>query len=184
LSAPVAVTRQVESRPQVTSIEWIGPFGKPFRSYAVTKSSIDFSRLIVVLLAVNFLPAVLLWRHDEIAGWSERRKRDSATIPRNEMVDRARSRRGIVLFTCVLVALLLVVGFVAGLGIYNRLAPPPSKPKSDDLSQTSALGPVKSPPPATRAPTPSYSDLPPGFEVVSTPTPVRRAIPVAPESRP
>jgi uncharacterized protein YggT (Ycf19 family) len=50
------VTRQDESRPQVTSIEWIGPFGKPFRSHAVTKSSIDFSRLIVVLLAGK-LPA-------------------------------------------------------------------------------------------------------------------------------
>jgi hypothetical protein len=74
----------------VTSIEWIGPFGKPFRSHAVTKSSIDFSRLIVVLLAVNFLPAVLLWRHDEIAGWLERNKRDSATIPRTILVERAR----------------------------------------------------------------------------------------------
>jgi uncharacterized protein YggT (Ycf19 family) len=94
-SAPVSVTRQ-ESRSQVTSIEWIGPFGEPFRSYDVTKSSIDFSRLIVVLLAVNFLPAVLLWRHDEIAGWLERHKRDPVTSdqsPRNEMLDRARAAR-------------------------------------------------------------------------------------------
>jgi uncharacterized protein YggT (Ycf19 family) len=56
-SAPVSVTRKnYTSDSQVTRIEWIGPFGEPFRSYAVSKSSIDFSRLIVVLLAVNFLP--------------------------------------------------------------------------------------------------------------------------------
>ena len=78
--SPVAVTRQADkSRPQVTRIEWIGPFGEPFRKYVVTKRSIDFSRLIVVLVAVNFLPAVLLWRHDEVVGWLERQQRHPVT---------------------------------------------------------------------------------------------------------
>ena len=69
--APVTVTRKRSSDSQVTSTEWIGPFTQPRDGYAysVTRSSIDFSRLVVVLLAVNFLPAVLLWRHDEVV-WS------------------------------------------------------------------------------------------------------------------
>ena len=44
--SPVSVTRQADkSRPPVTRIEWIGPFGEPLRPRSnVTKSSIDFSR--------------------------------------------------------------------------------------------------------------------------------------------
>jgi hypothetical protein len=29
-----------------------------------------------VLLVMNFLPAVLLWRHDEVVVWLERQKRN------------------------------------------------------------------------------------------------------------
>lgn len=59
-AAPVSVTRRYDTNFQVTSIEWIGPFKQPFDKYLVTKSSIDFSRLVVALLVVNFLPAVML----------------------------------------------------------------------------------------------------------------------------
>jgi hypothetical protein len=54
---------------QAASIEWLGPFKEPSREHAVTKSSIDFSRLTVVVFAVNFLPAVLLWRYEEVVAW-------------------------------------------------------------------------------------------------------------------
>jgi hypothetical protein len=95
--APVSVTRKnLVTDSQVTSTEWIGPFTQPLNAYRVTRSSIDFSRLVVVLLAVNFLPAVLLWQHDEIGGWWERHKRDSMTSdqsPNSEMLARARARR-------------------------------------------------------------------------------------------
>ena len=95
--APVSVTRQDgKSRPQVTRIEWIGPFGERFTRCDVTKSSIDFSRLFIALLAANFLPAELLWRHDEVVGWLERQQRHPVTIdesPNNEMLARARARR-------------------------------------------------------------------------------------------
>ena len=69
--APVSATyrhRAVVSGGQdtlVTETHWIGPFGSPFAgTYQITlvKSSIDFSRLITVLLVVNFIPAVVLWQ--------------------------------------------------------------------------------------------------------------------------
>ena len=54
----------------VTTTQWIGPFGSPrsgdfvgtYSSIKLVKSSIDFSRLIIVLFAVNFIPVLLLWQ--------------------------------------------------------------------------------------------------------------------------
>jgi hemolysin-activating ACP:hemolysin acyltransferase len=81
LHAPVSVTHRHHrfsggsEDTLVTTTEWIGPFGSPSRDFVGTygsielvKSSIDFPRLIVAILAVNLLPAVLLWRHDEVVG--------------------------------------------------------------------------------------------------------------------
>jgi hypothetical protein len=72
--SPVAVTRQADkSRPQVTRIEWIGPFGEPLEPRSnITKTSIDFSRMIAALLAANFLPAVIIWRFKTICEWLDR----------------------------------------------------------------------------------------------------------------
>jgi hypothetical protein len=69
-AAPVSVTRKTYDRsdPQVTTIEWIGPFKEPEKAFRVTKSSIDFSRLLVALLVVNCLPAVILWRYHSLVG--------------------------------------------------------------------------------------------------------------------
>ena len=73
--APVSVTSRHhpfsgrEEDTLVTETEWIGPFGSPSRDFVgayssikLVKSSIDFSRLITVLLVVNFIPAVVLWQ--------------------------------------------------------------------------------------------------------------------------
>jgi hypothetical protein len=64
-NAPVSVTRDhylYGSHHITEDFEHIGPFGAPFylSGPSVTRSSIDFSRLIVALLAVNFLPAVIV----------------------------------------------------------------------------------------------------------------------------
>src|SRR5262245_3664219 len=96
LSAPVAVTEPGLRDRQVTTVEWIGPFKEPHNSYRVTRSSIDFSRLLVVLLAVNFLPALILWRHDEIIQWRERQQRQPVANdrpPSSETLDRVHPRR-------------------------------------------------------------------------------------------
>jgi hypothetical protein len=77
--APVSVTRHDHygSHDITEEIEYIGPFGAPFyfSGSPVTRSSIDFSRLIAALLAVNFLPAVILWRSEVIGEWLRRHKR-------------------------------------------------------------------------------------------------------------
>ena len=79
--SPVSVTRDYLERDgshDITEdIEYIGPFGAPFyrSGSSVTRSSIDFSRLIAALLAVNFLPAVILWRSEVIGEWLRRHKR-------------------------------------------------------------------------------------------------------------
>ena len=39
---------------------------------------------------MNFLPAVLLWRHDEVVVWLERQKRNSVTIDQSPKDDDAR----------------------------------------------------------------------------------------------
>ena len=63
--SPVSATRDhylYGSHHITEDIEHIGPFGAPFylSGPSVTRSSIDFSRLIVALLAVNFLPAFIV----------------------------------------------------------------------------------------------------------------------------
>ena len=163
--APVSVTRQDgKSRPQVTRIEWIGPFKEPFSERFtrgdVTKSSIDFSRLVIAILAANFLPAVLLWQHNEVVGWLERRK-----------VELRKLLRTVAIFLTI--GILLLVGLLI---IYELFVRPV---KIDDQTQTRAINPVKSPPAA--APKISPDDW--EYYIDPTPTPVRRAIPIAPESR-
>ena len=166
LSAPVSVTYRYsgysEKDDTITKTEWIGPLGSPreyigtYGSRKAVKSSLDLSRLIVVLFAANFLFALVLWKHDEIVRW-----RDKQRHPSDEDKERiARNRqRGLAFAKTMLVALLVVVGA----GIYNVIVNSP--PKSN---------------PATAPATPvtSGAALPPGFVIDPTPTPVRRAVPV------
>ena len=94
------------------------------------------------------------------------------------MLDRARARREALarrdltaFFTCLLIALL-----VAGGLMYNRLVLPPARSRGDDQTQAAAAKD-----PAKTLPTEDPSD----WEILvdPTPTPVRHAIPIAPESR-
>jgi hypothetical protein len=160
--APVAVARKsyTSSDSQVTSTEWIGPFTQPLNAYRVTRSSIDFSRLVVVLLAVNFLPAVMLWRHDEVVGWLERQQRHRVKIdqaPKNEIVTRARARRESLFSLCV-VGLVVVsaIGLLA-LGFFTdskqRTSAESAVPQ--DAAVTKSETPKTPPSPATSQETPS-----------------------------
>ena len=169
--APVTVTRKgyTSSDSQVTSTEWIGPFTQPLNADRVTRSSIDFSRLVVVLLAVNFLPAVMLWRHDEVVGWLVRQQRHRVKIdqaPKNEIVTRARARRE-VHFSPYVVGLVVVsaIGLLA-LGFFTdskqRTSAESAVPQ--DAAVTKSQTPKTPPSPATSQETPS----PP----LPTPTPL------------
>ncbi len=154
-SAPISVTREsyTSSGFQVTRIEWIGPFKQP---YSASKSSVDFSRPIVVLFTANFLPALVLWKHDEVVRWL-----DTQRHPSDEVKARiARNRqRGLAFAKTVLVAFLVLVG----VGIYKVIvnSPPESNPAT-----------------APATPVTSGATLPPALVIDPTPTPVRRAIPV------
>ena len=157
--APVSVTRDYRSGSHVTSIEWIGPFGEPFRSLSVTKSSIDFSRLIVVLLAANLLPAVILWRSEAIGEWLQRHKRK------------------VIISACVLVILFLLI---VGSAMYEQAYRGIKSSRVVSPSPAPVIHPAKTPSGSNFEP-----GLPPGFvwETTppapgATPTPVRRAIPV------
>ena len=185
--SPVAVTRQDDkSDPQVTRIEWIGPFGEPsWPRSNITKSSIDFSRMIAALLAASFLPAVLLWRHDEVAVWLERQQRQPVTTdqaPSNEMSTGARGRREalarrlIAIFTCLLIVLLVGVGTI----LYKQAhRVPTTRSSPPEQSSVSSGSSSPAPPAGAASPSPSqdsisppaFSDVPAGFTVVSTPSP-------------
>ena len=39
------------------------------------ETRVDIPRLIITLLAINFLPAVALWRYDQLCEWLRRHKR-------------------------------------------------------------------------------------------------------------
>jgi len=132
LHAPVSVARQsyAASGFQTTSIEWIGPFEEPSRLHLVTKSSIDFSRLIIAILAVNLVPALLLWQREKVTGWlkaQQPQRAMGAQSPNNEMVDRARPRREAasrrLLISCV-ICLLAICLFLVGVLIYNQQSMP------------------------------------------------------------
>ena len=180
--APVTVTRKsyTSSDSQVTSTEWIGPFTKPLDAYRVTRSSIDFSRLVVVLLAVNFLPAVMLWRHDEVVGWLERQQRHRVKIdqsPKNEIVTRARARREVLFSLCV-VGLVVVsaIGLLA-LGFFT-----------DSKQHTSAESEVPQDAAVTKSATPKAPPSPASQETPSpslpTPTPLDPAPVVIEQPKP
>jgi hypothetical protein len=181
--APVTVTRKsyTSSDSQVTSTEWIGPFTQPLYAYRVTRSSIDFSRLVVVLLAVNFLPAVMLWRHDEVVGWLERQQRDRVKIdqsPKNEIVTRGRARREAVFSLCV-VGLVVVsaIGLLA-LGFFADSKQRASAESAvlQDAAFIKSETPETSPSPATSQETPSPS--------LPTPTPLDPAPVVIEQPKP
>jgi hypothetical protein len=167
LVAPVSVTRRDAKDTQLTRIEWIGPFTEPYAIYRVTKSSIDFSRLIVALLVVNLLPAVVLWQHNGIVHWWEHRQRVSS----DQAPSKDRTQRGIAFAKTMLVVFFVV----CGLGIYKAAVYPPPKSSIHNQAQTHA---TSSPPAVATSQSNSTVPVSPGFTLDATPTPVRRAIPV------
>ena len=181
--APVTVTRKssTSSDSQVTSTEWIGPFTQPLDAYRVTRSSIDFSRLVVVLLAVNFLPAVLLWRHDEVVAWLERQQRHRVKIdqsPKNEIVTRARARSE-VLFSLCAVGLVVVSAIgLFGVGFFtdSKQRASTESAVSQDAAFIKSQTPETLPSPATSQETPSPS--------LPTPTPLDPAPVVIEQPKP
>jgi hypothetical protein len=186
--APVSVTRQEsKSRPQVTTIEWIGPFKKPLgESLAgVTKSSIDFSRLLVAILAANFLPSVLLWQHDEVVRWLNAQQRHRATSdqsPNSEMLAAAHARREAVarkLPAGCVICLLTIGVFLFGVLIRDRFVFLSAGSKDDDQAQTRAVAPNIPSDHWIPIPADGWVDISPTPTPISpTPTPIRRAIPV------
>ena len=158
--APVSVTYRYSGySPKddtVTKTEWIGPFGsaRDSDSRMAVKSSLDFSRLFVVLLAMNFLPAVLLWRHDEVVVWLERQNRNLVTIdrsPKNEIVTRARARREVLFSLCVGgLVMVSAIGLLA-LGFFTD-----SKQRTSAESAVPQAGVTKSQTPKT-PPSPATS---------------------------
>jgi hypothetical protein len=181
--APVTVTRKgyTSSDFQVTSTEWIGPFTQPLKAYRVTRSSIDFSRLVVVLLTMNFLPAVMLWRHDEVVGWLERQQRQRAKIDRvakNGIVTRARTRREVLFSLCVVgLVVLSTIGLLA-LGFFNNSKQRTSAESAvpQDAAVTKSQTPKTPPSPATSQET--------GSPPLPTPTPLDPAPVVLEQPKP
>ena len=185
--APVSVTYRYSGySPKddtVTKTEWIGPFGsaRDSDSRMAVKSSLDFSRLIVVLLTMNFLPAVLLWRHDEVVVWLERQKRNSVTIdrsPKNEIATRARARREVLFSLCVVVV--SAIGLLA-LGFFTDSKQRTSAERAvpQDAAVTKSQTPKTPPSPATsqeigspRLPTPTPLDPAPVVIEQPKPTPL------------
>jgi hypothetical protein len=135
LLAPVSVTYRYsgysEKDDTITKTEWIGPLGSPreyigkYGSREALKSSLDLSRLIVVLFAANFLPALILWKHDEIVRWQEERKQRHPSDQDKERIAHNR-QRGLAFAKTMFVALFVVVGA----GILNVIvnSPPKSNP--------------------------------------------------------
>jgi hypothetical protein len=148
--APVSVTRHDHygSHDITEEIEYIGPFGAPFyfSGSPVTRSSIDFSRLIAALLAVNFLPAVILWRSEVIGEWLRRHKRK------------------LVISACALVVLFLL--WLGGVMFYEKAyRVPPTRSSPDKQSSVSSA----SPSPASSSPA-SPSPAPPAAPASRSPS--------------
>ena len=49
-----------------------GPFEQSVLQSSIAETRVDISRLIITLLAVNFLPAVALWRYNATVEWLQR----------------------------------------------------------------------------------------------------------------
>jgi hypothetical protein len=128
-----------------------GAFERSVLESSFYETRIDISRLIITLLAINFLPAVALWRYDQLCEWLRRHKRKIVVVA--------------CVLACVLGVLFLVV---VGGTIYEHTRRVARTPSTISLE-------VVSPSPASAAPVKSPSS---GF-VDATPTPVRRAIPVS-----
>ncbi len=139
-----------------------GPFEQSVFGISIHETRIDIPRLIVAILAINFLPAVALWRYDQLCEWLRGHKGKIGFWLRGD-----KSKIG--LFAYVL-AWILGVFFLFWLAAMDdqkrRVDQTPSLPISIKLV---------SPSPASAAPVKSPSS---GF-VDATPTPVRRAIPVS-----
>ena len=172
--------------------QWVtkGAFERSVLQSSTDETQIDISRLVTTLLAINFLPAVALWRYNQIREWLRRHEKK------------------VVIFTCVLLLLFLLM---IGSAIYKQARPFQTSSGSSASvltpSPTPVTGPVKSPAAGASIPSPaSVSDfdwasaeevtppsksmptaapkIPDGWRIIDpTPTPVRRAIPIAPESR-
>ena len=56
-----------------------GAFEQSVLQSSIHETRVDISRLIVSLLAINFLPAVALWRYNEIREWLQRHKSEIDT---------------------------------------------------------------------------------------------------------
>ena len=110
---------------------------------------IDISRLIVTLLALNFLPAVALWQYDAIRDWLQLHEGEIRSLS--------------VALTAVIVVVVLLG---LGLAIYGQARRPSSG------SANAADPPAAS---AKHATTDADEWIP---VLDSTPIPVRRAIPV------
>jgi hypothetical protein len=134
---------------------------------------VDVSRLIITLLAINFLPAVVLWQYDQVREWLRRHKKKTVVF-------------GYVLACVIGVLFILVVGsaiyeqqtrradrtpsFPIGINLVSP-SPAPAASPSKPMTAEELLD-AASPTSADSVASPS-----PGF-VDATPTPVRRAIPV------
>ena len=144
----------LEKQPTVRgeAVHWIskGAFGQSVLGSSVSETRVDVSRFIISLLAINFLPAVALWRYNEIREWLQRHKSELDTF----------ARLGVFL-ACMIVVVVLI-------GIVLQA----QRSGAKVVSSSPAIGPAQTLPAAT-------PNIPPGWELVDpTPTPVRRAIPV------
>jgi hypothetical protein len=130
-----------------------GAFEQSVLQSSIGETRVDISRLIISLLAINFLPAVALWRCNAIRDWLQRHE--------SQLV-----RLGIILVSLMIVVVLIsVVLQLASSGGANAAGPPAASAK-----HRTQLIPTKGPG--------DWVDL-----VDPTPTPIRRAIPISPESR-
>ena len=76
-----------------------GAFEQSVLQSSIGETRVDISRLIISLLAINFLPAVALWRYNEIREWLQRHKSE---------IDTTIVRLGVIL-VCVIVIVVLIV---------------------------------------------------------------------------
>ncbi len=134
------------------AVQWRnkGAFEQPVLQSSTRETRLDISRLIITLLAINFLPAVALWRYNEIREWLQRHKSELDTFVR------------LVVFLVSMIVVVVLIGIILQA---QRAGPRVESPSP-------AIDPAKTLPAAP-------PNIPPGWELVDpTPTPVRRAIPV------
>ena len=133
-------------------------------SDSIRGTRVDLPRLIVAFLAINFLPALALWRYNAIHEWLQR------------------NRKKVIIFACLLVILFLLM---VGSAVYEqvrRVQQTSSKKGAAVVNPSPARVVRPDEIPAVSNVGPTSEGLPPGFvwETTpapgATPTPVRRAI--------